>query len=132
MPSVDVIAVVAVGGAIGSLGRWALGLAYPFQPAESLPWATLLANLSGAVLLGVVMVVVMEVRPGGRLVRPFWGVGVCGGYTTFSGYVLEIDQMMGVGRVGMGLLYLFGSVVLALVGVGLGMAGARLAARVIR
>ena len=43
-----------------------------------------MVNTSGCLLIGVLMVLIVEARQGHRLVRPFLGVGVLGGYTTFS------------------------------------------------
>jgi CrcB protein len=112
----DVLAVIAVGGAIGSAARWALTRAVPTQPGE-VPWATLIENVSGAALIGVLMVLVYEVWRPHRYARPFLGVGVLGGYTTFSTYALETRDLLAGGDVPVALAYLFGSVVLGLAAV---------------
>ncbi|HYN29138.1 MAG TPA: CrcB family protein [Dermatophilaceae bacterium] len=93
----DVLAVIAAGGALGSAARWALGTALPHRPGE-LPVATWLENVTGAAALGVLMVLVTEVWPARRYVRPFWGVGVLGGYTTFSTYMLDTHALFLAGR----------------------------------
>ena len=63
-------------------------------------------NVSGCALIGVLMVLVENVWTGRRLLRPFLGVGVLGGYTTFSTYVLDVNQAVGAGSPGIALLYL--------------------------
>ena len=99
--SVQVPAAVAVGGAIGSLLRWSLASAVT---SEDFPWATLITNLLGSLLLGVVLAVGELVgttwhrhhrKPWARLWRPFLATGVLGGFTTFSTFVLEADRLGG-------------------------------------
>ena len=68
-----------------------------------MPWATFLINVSGCALIGVLMVTITELTSPHRLVRPLLGLGVLGGYTTFSTYSVEIHQMLAVGRPGLAL-----------------------------
>jgi CrcB protein len=120
-----VLAVIAVGGVIGSWGRYALSLAWPDQPG-GFPWATFVINVSGCLLIGVLMVLITEVWSAHRLLRPFLGVGVLGGYTTFSTYAVDVQRLVAAGAVRIGLLYLAGTLLAALVAVYLGIAGTRL------
>jgi CrcB protein len=124
----DVLAVIAVGGALGSLARWGLAQALP-HPGATFPWATFAANVSGCLLLGVLMVGVLEVWPPSRYVRPFLGVGVLGGYTTFSTYMLDARGLLVAGRTALAGQYLFGTLAAGLAAVWLGVALARLAVR---
>jgi CrcB protein len=124
----DVLAVVAAGGALGSLGRWGLTLAFP-RHGDRFPWATFLTNVSGAVLLGVLMVFVLEVWSPSRLVRPFLGVGVLGGYTTFSTAMLDARGLLADRHAQTALAYVALSVALGIAGVWLGMLAARAAVR---
>ena len=55
------------------------------------PWPTFAANLIGAFVLGLVIVLVLDLLPPSRYVRPSIGTGFCGGLTTFSTLVVEID-----------------------------------------
>lgn len=87
------VAVVSAGGAIGALARWALETAAP-AAAGGFPWTTFAINVSGGLLMGVLVVVVTEVRDAHPLVRPFLGVGVLGGFTTFSSYAVEAQQLL--------------------------------------
>ena len=82
---------VAVGGAIGSLARFWLAELFVALGMSAFPWATLLANVSGSMLIGVIAALT---GPDGRLLvtpelRLFWMVGICGGYTTFSSFSLQ-------------------------------------------
>lgn len=89
VPLVGLLVVVAAGGALGSLGRYAVAVALPHDPAE-LPVATLLVNVLGCLLLGVLV----GGWPRARWVRPFLGTGVLGGFTTFSAFALETDRLI--------------------------------------
>jgi fluoride exporter len=114
-----VVAVIAVGGALGASARYGVGLALP-HPPDGWPWSTLLVNATGCLLIGVLMVLIVEVWVGHRLIRPFLGVGVLGGYTTFSTYAVQAQQLIVAGRPGLALAYLVVTVVGALVAVQLG------------
>jgi fluoride exporter len=83
------LAAVAAGGVIGSLGRFAVGLRLP-HAAGDFPWATVLVNVSGAFAMGL-LVAFLVARPGAHpLARPFFGVGVLGGWTTFSALAIDV------------------------------------------
>lgn len=123
---VAVLAAIAVGGALGALARYGLGIALPPAPDEW-PWATFLENASGCLLMGVLMVVITEAVTPHPLVRPFLGVGVLGGYTTFSAYSLEVLTLVDAGRGGVALLYLGLTPVIAVLAVALGAVGTRTA-----
>lgn len=120
----DVLAVIAAGGALGSLARWALSEAFPPGHGE-VAWGTVLANLSGAFLLGVLMVFVLDVWRANRYVRPFLGVGVLGGYTTFSTYMLDTRDLLVAGEPVAAFGYVFGTLFAGLLAVWLGVAVAR-------
>lgn len=106
----DLLAPIAAGGALGSLARWGLAVALPTGDGAGLPWATLIANVSGSLLLGLLMAFVLGPWSRTRYLRPFLGVGVLGGYTTFSTYELE-TYVLGGDAPALALLYLFVSVV---------------------
>jgi fluoride exporter len=125
----DVLAVIAVGGASGSLARWGVGELFPWN-GEGFPWATFVENVSGAFALGVLMVLLLDVWPPRRYLRPFVGVGLLGGYTTFSTYMLEARDLLASDRVPVALAYLGGSLVAGLLAVWAGIVLARLAVRI--
>jgi fluoride exporter len=120
----DILLVIAVGGALGSLGRWGLGRAL-VSSGGRFPWATFIENVSGGFALGVLMVLVLDVWPPSRYLRPFLGVGVLGGYTTFSTYMLDTRALFVDDRVPTAALYLFGTLVVGLAAVWAGIALAR-------
>jgi fluoride exporter len=120
----DILLVISVGGALGSVARWAVGTALPHLPGR-LAWSTMVENLSGGLLLGVLMVLVTDVWPPNRYLRPFLGIGVLGGYTTFSTYMLDTRSLIAAGEIAPSALYLFGTLVVGLLAVWLGILIAR-------
>lgn len=113
---------VAIGGAIGSLARFWLAELFAGLGVVAFPWATLVANVSGSLLIGLLAALT---GPDGRLLaapewRLFWMVGICGGYTTFSSFSLQtltLAQNGELGRAGMNVAL---SLVLCLAAVALG------------
>ncbi|MBR7741726.1 CrcB family protein [Phycicoccus sp. BSK3Z-2] len=115
-PDVTVLAGVAAGGAAGSLGRWGVGLSLPPTPG-GFPWATFLVNVTGALAMGLLVAVLVE-RPGThRLVRPVVGVGLLGGWTTFSALAVDAVTLGDSGRLGVAALYLAATVVVGVLAV---------------
>ncbi|MEV7197401.1 CrcB family protein [Streptomyces sp. NPDC093510] len=112
-----VVAVVAAGGGIGAVARYAASLWWPTAP-DGFPWTTLLVNAAGCAAIGVLMVLVTEAWTVQPLVRPFLGTGVLGGFTTFSTYAVDIERLMSVGHARMGLACLALTLVVALAAVG--------------
>ncbi|MDQ0378530.1 fluoride efflux transporter FluC [Amycolatopsis thermophila] len=116
-----VVAVVAAGGAVGALARYGLAQAWP-TAAGHFPWATFVTNVLGCFLIGVLMVLVTEVRVAHRLVRPFVGVGVLGGFTTFSTYAVEFHGLLTPGHAAVAFAYLGGTLLAAMLAVIAGVA----------
>ncbi|GAB3439964.1 CrcB family protein [Phycicoccus ginsengisoli] len=123
------VGVVALGGLTGSLGRYAVGLALPHAPG-GWPWGTFLVNVTGSFAMGVLVVWVLSMDRPHPWLRPFLGVGVLGGWTTFSSFALDVHVLSGAGQGGRAAAYLVASFVVGLVAVGLGIsAGERLLGR---
>lgn len=125
------LAVIAVGGAAGALARYGLATAFPHPPG-AFDWATLGINVSGCFLIGALMVAITEVWPAGPLVRPFLAVGVLGGFTTFSTYIVDIQRSLDAGAAASALAYLALTLAAALAAVWAGITGMRAAARRVR
>lgn len=117
---------IAAGGVLGALARAGL---VAVLPGADFPLGTLVVNVTGCLLIGVLMVLVTEAGRGGTLARPFLGVGVLGGYTTFSGYAVDAQRLLDAGRVGTALVALAATPVLALTAVWLGATLTRAAVR---
>ncbi|MFI8236729.1 CrcB family protein [Streptomyces sp. NPDC085866] len=120
-----VVAVVAVGGALGATARYALTLAWPTPPG-GFPWVTFWTNVVGCAVIGVFMVLITDVWATHRLVRPFFGTGVLGGFTTFSTYAVDIRKLVDTGHPRTGLAYLAATLFAALAAVWLASVAARL------
>ncbi|MDO0929070.1 CrcB family protein [Streptomyces sp. TG1A-8] len=121
---VPVVAVVAAGGALGATARYALSLAWPTEPG-GFPWATFCTNVTGCAVIGVFMVLITDVWAAHRLVRPFFGTGVLGGFTTFSTYAVDVRELVGAGHPGTGQAYLAATLLAALAAVWLSSAATR-------
>ncbi|WP_030338612.1 fluoride efflux transporter CrcB [Streptomyces sp. NRRL S-1022] len=118
------LTVIAVGGATGTCARYTAALVWPTGQAE-FPWTTLCVNASGCLVIGAFVVAITEVWTVNPLVRPFFGTGVLGGFTTFSTYCADIERLVRADRAGIALVYLVATVVVALVAVTIGVVGAR-------
>ena len=128
-PTGRIVAAVSAGGAIGALARYQVGRGWPV-PAAGFPWSTLVVNVSGCLLIGVLLSV-LSARPGAHpLFRPFLGTGVLGGYTTFSTYTVDLHRLLTTGHPATAASYLAGTLVAALAATALGMQlGGRVARR---
>jgi fluoride exporter len=111
-----VLAVIAVGGGLGAIARYGLAQLLPTHPGD-FPWATFITNVVGCFLIGVLMVLVTEVLAAHPLVRPFLGVGVLGGFTTFSTYAVETRELLRPGTVVVAFVYLAGTLICAMLAV---------------
>lgn len=93
---------------MGSLGRYAVGLALP-HTIGSFPWSTLVVNLTGALAMGLLVAFLMD-RPGAhRLARPVVGVGLLGGWTTFSAFAIDVVTLLETGHGGEAAAYVLAS-----------------------
>ncbi len=118
---------VALGGAIGSVARYALGNAMVVALGASLPWGTLLINVRGSLIISCFGMLAGEQ---GRLPLPFEArvfvtVGLCGGFTTFSSFSLQTVELARNGQAGRALFYVIISVVLCVLACALGVSVAQ-------
>jgi fluoride exporter len=114
-----ILGAISAGGVLGALAR------YGVAEALGSVWATFVINVSGCLLIGVLMVLITEWFDAHPLVRPFLGVGVLGGYTTFSTYVVDFQRLSEGGDPRTALLYLIATPLAALLAVYVGVQGAR-------
>lgn len=119
-----VLPAIALGGMVGASARYAAARVWP-TPDSGVPWTTLGVNAVGCLLIGVLMVFVVEVGGAHPLLRPFAGVGVLGGFTTFSTYAVDTVTLLDAGRPEAALGYWAGTLVVALAAVVAGVVVAR-------
>ncbi|MFD1541509.1 fluoride efflux transporter CrcB [Nonomuraea guangzhouensis] len=113
---------------LGALARYGLGMAFP-RPPGGFPWTTFAINVTGCLLIGVLMVAITEIWDVPAWVRPLLGVGVLGGFTTFSTYIVDTGQLLTAGAPREALLYLVATPVMALAAVWAGSTATRSLAR---
>ncbi len=114
----------ALGGALGALARWGVAEALPRQDG-GWPWATLLVNLTGCLLIGVLTGVLADRSPEPAWARPFLGVGVLGGYTTYSAFAVEVVVLTDAGALPTALGYVLASVLGGVLAVAAGVRAVR-------
>ena len=114
---------VMIGGAIGSALRYLTGLVALRQLGPGFPYGTLAVNLIGGLLMGVLAGVLARAPVEGEPLRLLIGVGVLGGFTTFSAFSLESFNMLSRGDYAMAggyvALSVAGSLLALFCGVGL-------------
>lgn len=119
-----VLAAIAAGGALGAPARYAMA-EWIGVGGSGFPWATFWTNVSGAFVLGALLVVLLRRYPTHRYLRPFAATGFLGAYTTFSTFVVETDQLLDHGHARVALTYVVASLVVGLAAAAAGMAGGR-------
>ena len=110
----------ALGGALGAFVRW--GVAQALQRTSGdWPWATLAVNLTGCLLIGVLIAVLAARRPDDEHLRTFLGAGVLGGFTTFSAFAVEVGDLLRAGAPAVAAAYVAVSVLGGLLAVAVGL-----------
>lgn len=110
---------VAAGGVLGTLSRYALGSWLGAPPGTAFPWATLLVNVSGSLLLGFLMGAFPAWGASSDL-RAFLTVGFCGSFTTFSTFGFETVALVQSGAYPVAIAYVCASLALGVAGVAAG------------
>ncbi|MDQ3987865.1 MAG: CrcB family protein [Actinomycetota bacterium] len=105
---------------MGAAARYGVSVWLP-SPPGTFAWSTFMINVSGCLLIGMLMALIGERWSAHRLLRPFLGTGVLGGYTTFSAYTIDAYVLLDGGHVRLGFAYLAATVVCALAAVCVGM-----------
>ncbi|HET6798197.1 MAG TPA: fluoride efflux transporter CrcB [Gemmatimonadales bacterium] len=107
---------VAVGSALGGMGRYLLGGFIHRLVDTTFPLGTLLINISGSLLLGLFIRYATETASLTPEIRAFLTIGLCGGYTTFSSFSYETVALLDDGAWTRAALYVLASVTLSLLG----------------
>jgi CrcB protein len=110
MPAMPNLLLVMIGGAIGAGLRYEVGRVSLRLMGPAFPWGTLAVNLLGGLLMGVLAGSLARVD-GGEPARLLIGVGILGGFTTFSAFSLETWNLATRGQSGLALAYVAASVV---------------------
>lgn len=119
---------VMLGGAIGAGARHLTGRATLALWGPGFPWGTLIVNLAGGLAMGLLAGWLAARASGDEALRYLLGVGVLGGYTTFSAFSLETTTMLQRGDHGVALLYILASVIGSILALFAGLQIARVAA----
>ena len=115
----------SAGGAIGAGVRYAVSQWFVARGWTEFPWATLSINVTGSVLMGLTVGLLMARTGMPPELRVFLATGILGGYTTFSAFSLEVWQLAERGQMLAAGVYILASVVLSVAGLGLGLVAAR-------
>ncbi len=107
---------VALGGAIGACLRYLATIAMSRLVGGGFPWGTFTANVVGSVAMGMLVGWLMRRGGDGEALRLFIGVGLLGGFTTFSTFSLEVMLLWQRGDAGTAITYAAASVMLSVLG----------------
>ena len=111
---------VMIGGAIGAGARHLVGQAMLARFGPAFPWGTLSINIVGSLLMGL-LVGWLARSGGGDTTRLFVGVGILGGFTTFSSFSMEYWMLFERGQNAQAAAYVLASVIGAITACGLGL-----------
>ena len=113
---------IFLGGGIGSMLRHVVNQTGMALFGPSFPWGTLLVNIVGSLAMGLLAGWSDFRSEGGQLIRLFLATGILGGFTTFSAFSLDVALLWQRGQTGAAVLYVLGSVTVAIIGVFTGLA----------
>ena len=114
MNSTTHLLLVGLGGGLGSMLRFGLGR---WIAADTMPWGTMVANVAGSLLIGVVMAKTGPADGPNAQWQAFLAIGFCGGFTTFSSFSWQTLEQLRNGQTGGAILHVVLSVFLCLVAV---------------
>ncbi|WP_165445883.1 fluoride efflux transporter CrcB [Bradyrhizobium uaiense] len=112
--NVQLLAAVAIGGSLGSVARYLVGIGAGRLVGTDFPWGTLVINIVGSFLIGVFAESFALSWNVSQVVRVFLTVGICGGFTTFSTFSLDAIVLMQRGELWSSGAYMAASVALAI------------------
>jgi len=123
-----VLALIAIGGALGTVSRYEVGQVIHVAK-DTFPWPTFVVNVSGAFALGLFLTFAIERFPPARDARAFVAIGFLGSFTTFSTLAVETVTLVKDGHAPLGIGYLLISVTVGVACCALGIRLARLVPR---
>ncbi|MDQ1186077.1 MULTISPECIES: fluoride efflux transporter CrcB [Agrobacterium] len=116
------ILLVAVGGAIGSIGRYLVGLWATRLAGPNFPWGTLTVNIVGAFAIGLFVEMIARRFDASAEMRVFIVTGIIGGFTTWSSFTLDAVVLFERGALGLSALYLLASLLVSFAAIFAGLA----------
>jgi len=114
--------VVGLGGAVGAMMRYRISLHMSHIVGDGFPWGTLVVNVIGCLVLGLLVALVSWKYPIGDIARTGLQVGLIGGFTTFSAFSMELLRMVEDGSWIHGFIYIVASLFLCVLAIVLGTA----------
>lgn len=115
------ILLVGLGGGIGSIFRYLCQRWVAYSYPHQYPWGTFAVNITGCLLIGIFWGLTFKSFNATENWKLFLMTGLCGGFTTFSAFTLEGNNLLRENRIGLFFLYIAGSVILGLLATYLGM-----------
>ena len=103
---------VAIGGALGSVFRYSIGILFSFFSLTTFPWGTLFVNITGSFLMGIIFFISKDFLS--EEFKLFVSVGLLGGYTTFSAFSLDVINMLFNKDYLLSILYILASVLISI------------------
>lgn len=116
------IALVATGGAIGSVFRYLVGVWSVRLAGANFPWGTLAVNVVGSFMIGLLVELVARRLNASMEMRLFLVTGVLGGFTTFSSFALDAASLLERGATGLSIVYVLASLIVSIAAVFAGLA----------
>lgn len=110
------VILVGLGGGLGAIMRYLVSL---LMKTGYFPLGTLLINIVGSFVLGIVMASTIN-EPGPGATKLFFATGICGGFTTFSAFAYENMSLLQMGKYETALLYTLISVVISIIATWIG------------
>ena len=114
--------IVFLGGGVGAALRHGINLAVGRMLGTAFPYGTLLINITGSFIMGMVAAYFAFKGDASQHWRLFLTTGILGGYTTFSAFSLDVALLYERGEIGLAALYVSASVALSIVGLFAGLA----------
>lgn len=114
------IAAIALGGMLGALSRYGVDVAIEQRSSAVFPWSTFVINVSGCLVVGVILAAIVDRHHSPQWLRLGLVVGFCGAYTTFSTFAQETLDLMEESRVAVAIANVAASATLGVIAVFVG------------